>query len=54
MAVNLWTDLFQVDAIVSSAVTELRLHHGTASTSLVEKGVETLQEGCDTKAVEGT
>ena len=49
----MWTDQFQVDAIVNSASTELQLHRGETSRTLVAKGGKTLQEECDSKAPNG-
>ena len=49
----MWTVKFQVDAIVNSAGTELRLHRGASSRTLVAKGGKTLQEECDSKAPDG-
>ncbi|KAI0242563.1 Protein mono-ADP-ribosyltransferase PARP14 [Lamellibrachia satsuma] len=43
----------EVDAIVNSAGTELQLHRGQASRTLVAKGGKTLQEECDSTAPDG-
>ena len=45
--------LFQVDVIVNSVGTKLRLHEGMVSKALLERGGKRLQEECDKVAPNG-